>query len=186
MSQPVVAVFGSSATEPGSFLWEEAESVGRRLAHAGFGVVTGGYGGSMEAVSKGAAEAGGRVVGVISPVLFPGRVGANPHVGSLLEADSLHDRIGTMMGMSCGVIALPGSIGTAAELLIAWNLNHISRFNQGGRIPTIAVGEHWRRLHEVMIELGASPDDIAVAETVDDALAWLFDQPEMKPHLVTR
>ena len=187
MSEPaVIAVFGSSATEPGSPTWDDAERVGRELAEAGFAVVTGGYGGSMEAVSKGAADFGGQVVGVISSALFPGRTGANPHVGSLVEAASLHDRIERLTTMACGVIALPGSIGTAAELLIVWNLNNITRSHGRGRIPTVAVGERWGRLHELMIETGAVPDDIEVVATADEALRWLLGQPEVSPHLATR
>ncbi|MBW3666080.1 MAG: LOG family protein [Actinobacteria bacterium] len=140
----MVAVFGSSATEPGSNAWEEAETVGRLLAEAGFGVVTGGYGGSMEAVSKGVAERNGQVVGITAPALFPERTAANPHVGLLIEAESLLERIGAMFDRACGVIALPGSIGTATELAIAWNLNHIARHNDAGRLPTAAVGQGWR------------------------------------------
>ena len=55
-----VAVFGSSQTEPGSAEWEDARRAGARLAEEGYAVITGGYGGTMEAVSNGAAEAGGR------------------------------------------------------------------------------------------------------------------------------
>lgn len=184
---PAVAVFGSSATEPGSSAWEEAETVGRLLAEAGLGVVTGGYGGSMEAVSKGVADRRGTVVGVTAPTLFPGRPGANPHVGLLVEAESLLERIGAMFDRACGVIALPGSIGTATELLIAWNLNHIARHNRAGRIPTAAVGAGWRELHELMtMRLGAWPGDVHMADTPEDAVDWLLIQPEVKPHLTTR
>ena len=68
-----VAVFGSSQTIPDSADWRDAVHVGRRLAEAGLEVITGGYGGTMEAASLGASEAGGRVVGVTAPVLFPDR-----------------------------------------------------------------------------------------------------------------
>jgi uncharacterized protein (TIGR00730 family) len=184
---PVVAVFGSSATEPGSPAWEEAESTGRKLAQAGLGVVTGGYGGSMEAVSQGAAGTGGEVVGVTAPLLFPDRPGANPHVGRLVEAETLLERIGAMFDRACGVIALPGTIGTATELLIAWNLNHIARYARAGRIPTAAVGMGWRALHELMSRrIGAFPGDVHVVETADQAVEWLLVQPEVRTHLTTR
>ena len=62
-----VAVFGSSQTEPGSLEWEEARRAGTRLGEAGYAVITGGYGGTMEAVSSGAADAGGHVIGVTAP-----------------------------------------------------------------------------------------------------------------------
>ena len=63
-----VAVFGSSQTEPGSVEWEDARRAGVRLAEEGYPVITGGYGGIMEAVSSGAAGAGGHVIGVTAPV----------------------------------------------------------------------------------------------------------------------
>ncbi len=60
----VIAVFGSSAPQPGSAAYEEARQIGRLLAEAGCAVATGGYCGTMAAVSQGAAEAGGHVIGV--------------------------------------------------------------------------------------------------------------------------
>lgn len=188
MSDPaVVAVFGSSTTEPGSVDWSEAEKAGRLLAESGIAVVTGGYGGSMEAVSKGGAEAGGMVIGVISPTLFPGRLAANSHVGDLHQAETLAERIGTMIDRACGVIALPGSIGTATELLVAWNQNHILRHHGGGRIPTVAVGPGWRELHRLMTdEIGAHPADIDVVDDVEQAVQWLLEQPEVNRYLATR
>lgn len=186
-AEGVIAVFGSSATKPGSPAWEEAEGTGRSLAEAGLGVVTGGYGGSMEAVSKGASGSGGVVVGVTAPSLFPDRSGANPHVGLLVEAETLLERIGAMFDRACGVIALPGSVGTATELLIAWNLNHIARNARAGRIPTAAVGTGWRALHELMSgSIGAFPADVHVTDTAEQAVDWLVIQPEVSPHVTTR
>ena len=91
--RPAIAVFGSSQTPPGTEEWDQAVLTGSRLAQAGFGVVTGGYGGTMEAASKGAAEAGGHVIGVTSPSQFPGRLGANRYVKEIIEADyAIDDR----------------------------------------------------------------------------------------------
>jgi uncharacterized protein (TIGR00725 family) len=64
MRQRVVAVFGGHAPAPGSADYEMARELGRRLAEAGFIVMSGGYGGTMEAVSRGAREAGGLAIGV--------------------------------------------------------------------------------------------------------------------------
>ena len=90
MSEPAaIAVFGSSATEPGSPGWAEAERTGALLAQARLAVVTGGYGGTMEAVSKGAAAAGGHVIGVTSSRLFRERSGANRYVIQEIAAESL-------------------------------------------------------------------------------------------------
>ncbi|HUF95475.1 MAG TPA: DNA-binding protein, partial [Acidimicrobiia bacterium] len=89
MTERAVAVFGSSDTSTDSPDWLEAVAVGESLARAGFAVVTGGYGGTMEAVSLGAAQSGGRAVGVTVSSMFPGRSGANSHVGTTDDAPSL-------------------------------------------------------------------------------------------------
>ena len=106
-------MFGSSTTSPQSDEWTEAEAVGSRLASSGVDVITGGYGGTMEAASKGAAESGGHVIGVTVPTIFPTRSGANPYVRETIEAESLTDRLSRMFDIADGTIALPGSIGTA-------------------------------------------------------------------------
>ena len=65
--QPVVSVYGSARIQPDHPAYKEAEQVGMLLASAGYTVQTGGYGGVMEAASKGAAQAGGHVIGVSVP-----------------------------------------------------------------------------------------------------------------------
>ena len=172
-----VAVFGSSQTEPGSTEWLDAHRAGRRLAAEGFAVITGGYGGTMEAVSSGAAEAGGHVIGVTAPVLFPDRSTPNPFVHEVVEASSLANRIDIMMQRSTATLALPGSIGTAAELLISWNTNHILR--QGGAVPriSVAVGPSWKALARALVDMaGAFEDDLKWADTVDEGVDWILTQ----------
>ena len=61
---PVIAVYGSSTVRDGDPAWLRARELGRELARAGATVMTGGYGGIMEACSHGAHEAGGHVIGV--------------------------------------------------------------------------------------------------------------------------
>lgn len=177
MTPGAVAVFGSSKTARGSDEWSAAEEVGRLIAAAGYSVVTGGYGGTMEAVSKGASEQGGHVVGVTSPSLFPERTGANRYVEELIETSDLVDRLGHLIKRANGVIALPGSIGTAAELLIAWNHNFLSRRNGQRVVPTVAVGPGWRSLTIAMLEQnGAQPGDIVLIDDAKEAVDWLLEQ----------
>jgi uncharacterized protein (TIGR00725 family) len=172
-----IAVFGSSRTEPGSSHWSAAEAVGTRLARAGIQVINGGYGGTMEAVSKGAAEAGGEVVGVTAPSLFPGRSGANPYVTELVEAEDLLGRIGTMINRAGGVIALPGSIGTATELLISWNHNYLANRGAGRVKPTAAVGEGWKLVAQALADgAGTQDGDIHLVGTADEAVSWVLGQ----------
>lgn len=178
-----VAIFGSSQTEPDSADWIDAERVGARCAAAGLAVVTGGYGGTMEAASKGATQAGGHAIGVTAPDLFPGRSGANPFVTRTVEAAGLGERIGVLTDLTSGAIVLPGSIGTAAELAVAWNLNHIGRRNDGTLYPTVAVGDDWRDFRDLVISrLGAFDGGIEIAANADEAVEWLLAQPEIHSH----
>lgn len=177
-----VAIFGSSATTPGSGQWIDAETAGTICARAGFAVVTGGYGGTMEAASKGANLAGGEVIGVTAPSLFPTRPGANSYVTREIETYSLTERIGVLTSLASGAMALPGSIGTAAELVVAWNLNHVARGNGGRRFPTVAVGDEWRQFRELLIgSLGAGASDIHTVDMATEAVDWLLTQPEISP-----
>lgn len=180
-AQKALAIFGSSSTEADSPEWIDAEDAGRRCADAGFAVVTGGYGGTMEAASRGANLAGGEAIGVTAPSLFPGRPGANSYVTREIEAQTLAERIGVLTSLASGAIVLPGSIGTAAELVVAWNLNHVGRRNGGKRFPTVAVGAAWHQFSELVIgSLGAENRDIHVVDRANEAVDWLLAQPEIR------
>lgn len=122
-------------------------------------------------------------MGVTAPSLFPGRSGANRYVTQLVEAESLLTRIGTMIDRSDGVIALPGSIGTATELLIAWNHNYLAARNRGRLIPTAAVGEGWRLVARALIDgAGVEEKDIHLVSSADDAVSWILDSLRMPKH----
>lgn len=178
--QKFVAIYGSSATEPDSQHWRDAEMAGARCARAGLGVVTGGYGGTMEAASRGASQAGGRVIGVTAPDLFRTRFGPNGFVGQEMEARTLAERIGLLTEVANGAIVLPGSIGTAAELVMAWNSNHISRLGGGVRFPTAVVGPAWAEVCEVLTSrIGAVAADVECVDTPDEAVTWILEQPEI-------
>jgi len=175
-----VAVFGSSQTQLDSTDWAQAVAAGARLASAGITVVTGGYGGTMEAVSLGAADAGGHVVGVTAPALFPGRDGANPHVHELVEAPSLAQRIDVMLARSDATLSLSGSLGTATELLMAWNINHIRRQSGHSLLPSAAVGEQWKKVADALVLLiGAEIEGIYWANTVEDGVDWIIGQLDL-------
>lgn len=142
----VIAVFGSSTTSRSSPEWQEAEWLGRAIASEGWAVATGGYGGTMEAVSKGAAEVGGRVFGVIAPDVFVDRPGANPYVTDEIHERSITSRISRLIELSDAAIALPGSIGTLAELIVAWNVAFLAPARGAPTFPVAAVGGSWADL----------------------------------------
>jgi hypothetical protein len=146
MTAPVIAVFGASHAHPGDGLYEQGVLCGGMLGEAGFAVVTGGYGGLMEAVSRGAAEAGARVIGVTVPAVFTDRAGANRFVAEEMPTPHLVERIHEMTNTAAGAIVLPGSLGTLTELAVAWNLAFVARFSGADPKPLITVGSTWSEL----------------------------------------
>ncbi len=92
-----------------------AEELGRLLVQAGHTVVTGGYGGVMSWVSKGAREAGGDVIGVV----IKGVSEPNMFISEVMVMDTYWQRLGALMEMGDAYIALPGGSGTSVELLAA-------------------------------------------------------------------
>lgn len=168
---PIVAVFGASTVEPGSALWIDGHRCGRLLAEAGCEVATGGYGGLMHAVSEGASEAGGVVYGMTAPRAFPHRSGPNPFVTHERPAATLGSRIVDLVEIADASIALPGSIGTATELIVAWNYAFVARYAGTAPKPVIAVGSPWI---EILPTLSAALDTdgglVAVVDDVDDAV----------------
>ena len=172
--RPTVAVFGASSAAPGDGHFEDARELGRLLADAGYAVATGGYGGLMEAVSEGAASAGGHVIGVTAPAVFRSREGANVHVTEELRAASLTERIHDMIDLSDAAIALHGSLGTATELMVAWNLAFVARFSHEDPDPVVAVGATWRRMINDLGEiLETDTSVITCVDTVADAVAFI-------------
>ena len=167
----VVAVFGASSPSPEDPVYDDGVRCGRLLAEAGFTVATGGYAGLMEAVSYGARQAGGRVIGVTVPDVFPGRLGANAHVTEETRSASLLERIHVMVDLSVASIALPGSLGTATELMVAWNLAYVARFTDSTPKPVVAVGAQWRHLVPLLTdELGTDGTLVTTADTVEEAV----------------
>ena len=172
----IIAVFGGSAPAPGEQDYEDGVLAGKLLAEAGFGVVTGGYGGLMEAVSSGARTAGGRVVGVTAPTLFPDRSSPNQHLTEERTAGGLLERIGELTELSAASITLPGSIGTLTELTAAWNLAFVSRYSGTVPKPIVTVGERWRRVVRDLTEiLDTDGSLVTCTETVPAAVATVSD-----------
>ncbi|MGB3471076.1 MAG: TIGR00730 family Rossman fold protein [Erythrobacter sp.] len=111
-----IAVYCGSATPADPRYIELAEDVGAALAQRGIGVVYGGGRlGLMGAVAKGAAEAGGEVIGVIPDALIKSEV-ANPICDELIAVSGMHERKQRFTDLSDGFITLPGGVGTMDEL----------------------------------------------------------------------
>jgi uncharacterized protein (TIGR00725 family) len=135
----LVAAFVSSRLSPDSPLYPKLVRYGEVLAEEGFGLACGGYQGGMAALAKGVKARGGLVVGVTAPALFPERPGPSPYVDLELPAHSLPERIGRLLDLGAGYLALPGGVGTLAELTLAWNLLYLRR----GLGRPLAVDPYW-------------------------------------------
>jgi uncharacterized protein (TIGR00725 family) len=109
--------------------------LGERLARAGFAVMNGGYAGSMEAVSEGAARGGGPVIGVTT-ALFNHRP-ANPHLSHREDTTTLLERLDYLVHVASAFVVLEGSVGTMAELFLTWNLLAVDGRPQA---PLICLG----------------------------------------------
>src|SRR4030066_1211362 len=118
-----VSVFGGSQPKPGDPVYQDALRLGYLLAQGGYTLQTGGYIGTMEALSRGAAEAGGHVIGVTCDQIEAWRpIKANAWVKEERHFNSFHDRIFALIENCDAFLALPGGVGTLVEITLAWNL----------------------------------------------------------------
>ncbi|KAG5467311.1 hypothetical protein CUR178_00953 [Leishmania enriettii] len=183
-----VAIFGWSRTEEGTPRWLQAESVGRLAAQNGFTVVTGGYGGSMEAISKGAREvkdaaaadspaASVEVVGIVVSQLFPDRLTeGNRYLTKLLDSTSMLHRIEQLTTLSRYFIILPGTTGTLQELVTIW----VQKTIHPRDLPMpviVAFRDPWERCCQGIIESLQLPSQQANAihfvDTPEEAIEWI-------------
>jgi uncharacterized protein (TIGR00725 family) len=147
-----ISVIGSGTCKEGSEPWALAKEVGRLLAEAGAVVVCGGLGGVMEAAARGAAAAGGTVLGII-PSDSPEH--ANPHCTHVVATGIGHARNLAVVASGAVVIAIGGEWGTLSEIGFARRLDH----------PVVAL-RTWRPVGEGPME---EAPGIVVAETAAEA-----------------
>jgi hypothetical protein len=140
--QPIqfVTVFGGS--RPDEQDHTQALQLGRLLGGAGYAVLTGGYIGTMEAVSRGAAEAGGHVIGVTCDEIEAWRpVSPNRWVMEERRFPTLRQRLFALIEGCDAAIALPGGPGTLTEIMEMWNHLLIGALPPR---PLILVGPGWQ------------------------------------------
>ncbi|GAB4578050.1 MAG: hypothetical protein Fur0022_07820 [Anaerolineales bacterium] len=149
-----ITVFGASQPKPGDPDYEQAKYLGTLLAQAGYTILTGGYMGTMEAVSRGAAEAGGHTIGVTCEEIETWRKAkANPWVKEEWKKVTLKDRLHTLVEACDAALALPGGIGTLAEIAIYWSNLQVGILSPR---PLILIGSGWRATFETMLEAQAA------------------------------
>lgn len=138
-----ITVFGGSQPRPGDAAYAQAEELGRLIGLAGFTVLTGGYIGTMEAVSKGAREVGGFVIGVTCDEIEKWRpVKPNQWITEELRYPTLRQRLSALIDECDAAVVLPGGIGTLAELAQMWSQVQVGAIRAK---PIILVGTDWQQ-----------------------------------------
>jgi uncharacterized protein (TIGR00730 family) len=170
-----ITVFGSSQPKPGSAAYEQARQVGRLLAQAGFTVVNGGYGGTMQGTSQGAVEAGGEAVGITCALFDRLGAGGNPYLSQAIDTPDLFARLRRLAEQGQGYIVLGGGIGTLLELFLVWNLLASGALDR----PCVLLGAHWRGVLDAL-ERGTE------VEPRHTAMLHLVDTPHEAVALLKR
>jgi len=146
MLRKTVTIFGTSRAIAGDPVYALALETGRLLARAGFTIANGGYGGTMLAAAKGAAEAGGEVIGVTCSAFKSSK--ANEYVTQEIVTNSLDERLDKLLELGQAYIVLPGGTGTLLELAKVWELRNKGFL--GAEKPIMLIGEFWRPLVELV------------------------------------
>lgn len=170
---PCVSIFGSARTKPDHKYYKAAEEIAAKLVRHGYGVITGGGPGIMEAGNKGANSQGGKSVGLNIDLPFEQNNNMYIDIDKSIDFDYFFVRKVMFVRYSQGFVVLPGGFGTMDELFEALTL---IQTNKIGRFPIVLVGkEYWSGLvdwlKEVMLnmESNISDGDLELFHMVDTA-----------------
>jgi uncharacterized protein (TIGR00725 family) len=153
-----IAVLGSSRAAEDSPDYRHAVEIGREIARRGARVVCGGYGGVMEAVSRGAAESGGGVLGVLLGTGDPNR-----WVSEVVREGDLAGRLRRLTTESNAAIFLPRGLGTLLE--IAWMAESVAKAYVPPR-PLVFLGVFWRRAAALTVNEAVGPGAEALGRSI--------------------
>jgi len=188
---PCVSIFGSARTPTDNKYYKLAEDIARLLTERGYGVISGGGPGVMEAANKGAYEAGGKSVGL--NIELPFEQFHNKYIDrdKLMEFDYFFIRKVMFMKYSQGFIVLPGGFGTMDEMFEAITLIQTGKI---ARFPIVLVGsEYWGGLldwveNHMLDAKNISEDDLnlyRLVDTAEEAVEHIFrfyDKYVLKPN----
>lgn len=160
-----IAVFGSSLPQPGDYEYFFAENLGRLLGINGYAVITGGYQGVMDAVSKGCRLAGSKAIGITVKSFASKR---SEWLSEEIKTESLFERLEKLILLSDAYIVLPGGTGTLVELALAWEC--VNK-NICERKPVICDKKSWELIVNYMKEI------LAREKRISDFI-YFFENPE--------
>jgi uncharacterized protein (TIGR00730 family) len=173
---PCVSIFGSARFTPENKFYKLAEEIAYKLCSEGYGIITGGGPGIMEAANKGAKSAGGKSVGL--NIELPFEQSSNPYIDhdKLITFDYFFVRKLMFIKYAQGFVVMPGGFGTMDELFEALTLIQTKKI---GKFPIVLVGkEYWSGMlawvKSVLIEEKTVDENdlnlIHIAEDADHAV----------------
>ncbi|WP_041585103.1 TIGR00730 family Rossman fold protein [Syntrophus aciditrophicus] len=172
-----VSIFGSARLKPGDLWYGKAEYLAKRLAEKGFSVITGGGPGIMEAANKGAAEAGGKSVGM--NIRLPFEQKPNPYSNVSIDYKYFFIRKVMFVKYAVAYVIFPGGYGTLDELFEALTLIQTKRIKS---FPVILLGsDYWKGLmdwlNDTMLKedmiLSDDLDLIRITDDPDEAVRYI-------------
>ena len=167
--RPAVTIFGSTRAKPEDEVYQKAERIGQLLAENGFGVITGGGPGVMEAINKGASLAGGKSIGL--NIELPLEQMPNPYTNMNLIFHYFFVRKVMFIKYAVAYVILPGGFGTMDELFESITLIQTHKIRP---FPVLLVGsKYWKGLldwiKEVVLKEGKiSPSDLEILQVTDE------------------
>lgn len=172
-SNKIIAVFGSGTISENDHIYKQAYKCGRLLAQNKFIVINGAYTGVMEAVSKGAKEASGYVIGV--PLTAFRRDKTNDYLDETIITHSYDERIKTLVNKAEAYLIFKGGIGTLSELFYCWCTAQVGFPHHK---PIILIGKDWQSDMQLLAKHFIIPEkDLSLlnyAESPDNAIKLLI------------
>ena len=160
----IITIFGGSKCSDDSEEYREARELGGLLAKAGFTICTGGYLGVMEAASRGAREAGGRVLGI---VMNEFKSEPNRFLTDKVASNHFYERLQGLITRSVGFVALRGGMGTVTEISLVWNKLQTRVIEYR---PLVLLGDCWRPVVDAwQRSLVVSDSDVSLLNFADNA-----------------
>ena len=188
---PCISIFGSARTQEGDSNYQLTIAIAEAIAESGYGVISGGGPGIMEAANRGAQKAGGTSVGL--NIELPFEQQSNPYIDQdkLINFQYFFVRKVMFVKYAQGFVVMPGGVGTLDELFEAYTLIQTDKVS---KFPIILVGrDYWSGLLDwiketILKEKNISPEDLELIELVDtkdeimDCLNRFYIKDNYKPN----